>query len=261
MNKEMLCQEFCDRVSIHEVPIGYVLKTPFVMPDGDPIAIYARRNGRNPDMFRLEDSGLMMGELEAAGFDLESEARLDTLGELLEDHNAQFDEDECLFHTDYMRSDELLRASFGFCQLLVRLPDLALTVSERTRRSFFEDLLRIVETQFEGYTIQIRKPLRADMNDYQVDIIVRADDGRVLAIYAATSEIKALESLLFWKECQDRGVEHLRSMLVLERANPGYIKKRTLSRVMNSQILLASLDGEEIAVRHKMSMTLDDARH
>ena len=261
MNKEMLCQEFCDRISMQEVPIGYVLKTPFVMPDGDSIAIYARRNEGNPETFRLEDSGLLMGELEAAGFDLEFEARLDTLGELLEDHHAQFDEEECVFHTDYMHADELLRSSFEFCQLLVRLPDLVLTVSERTRRSFFEDLLRIVETQFDGCTIQTRKPLSADMKDYQVDIIVRASDGRVLAIYAATSEIKALESLLFWKECKEREIPHLRSMLVLERVSPGYIKKRTLSRVMNSEILLASLDGEEIAVRHKMAVTLDAARH
>ncbi len=91
------------------------------------------------------------------------------------------------------------------------------------------------------------------MNDYVVDIIVEHPDGKKLAIFAGTSELKALEALLFYREQKEQHVDETRSMLVLKEAKPKEIKDRTLSRVMNSEIILASMDGDCVAVRQKMA--------
>lgn len=261
MKPDVFCAVFCGKLALQEVPIGYVLKTPFVRRDGDAIAIYIRTNEKNPSLFRMEDDGLAMTELELAGFDLDTESRLDAMGELMDEFHVAFDEVECVFHTEFVDETALPELALRFSHFILRVPDLQLLVTERIRRTFIEDLLRLVEEQFADCYIHVNKPINQEMKDYVVDIIVRSPDERVLAIFAATSELKALESLLFWRECKDRKVQHVRSMLVLEKAKPGYIKGRTLSRVMNSDLLLASMEGEEIAIREKMAMVLEHARH
>jgi hypothetical protein len=140
---------------------------------------------------------------------------------------------------------------------MLRVTDLLLLARSRIRSTFREDLVRMVEAQFGSHAeIDLNAPLNAALKDYVVDIIVRSPDGRALAIFAATSELKALECLLFWREQRDRAMHNVRTMLVLETSKPREIKERTLSRVMNSTILLASMDGEEIAIRQKMENSL-----
>jgi hypothetical protein len=104
--------------------------------------------------------------------------------------------------------------------------------------------------------IDLNAPVQDSMKDYPVDIIVRAPDGRALAIFAATSEMKALEALLFWKEYRDQEIAKLRAMLVVETSKPRDIKERTFSRVMNSGLILAAMDGEEIQIGRKMKESL-----
>ncbi|MGE3691192.1 MAG: hypothetical protein AB7F98_07420, partial [Novosphingobium sp.] len=69
------------------------------------------------------------------------------------------------------------------------------------------------------------------------------------------SELKALESLLFWEQYKTKAETELRSMIVLEQARPAAIKERTLSRVMNSGLILATLDGGMLNVGEKMQRT------
>ena len=62
----------------------------------------------------------------------------------------------------------------------------------QVRRTFREDLIEFVKSQFGESAIELNKPLSPAMKDYIVDILLRSPDGRALAIYAATSETKAL---------------------------------------------------------------------
>jgi hypothetical protein len=257
MKSADFCKAFCEPIALRAVPIGFVLRTPFRRADGDPIAIYLRRDQESGQRYRLEDDGQTIGFLEASGVDLETETRQDALVELLKEHEAFMDEREFVLHSAYMDERELPAAAVRFTALMLRVIDLLLLSSNRVRSTFKDDLVEIVERQFgAGSHIQLNMPLQMSMKDYVVDIIVRAPDGRALAIFAGTSELKALEALLFWKECREQKVEGARSMLVLETAKPREIKERTLSRVMNSDILLAAMDGEEIQIRRKMQESL-----
>jgi hypothetical protein len=221
------------------------------------LAIYARRNDVNPHEYRLEDDGETIAFLEASGVDLDSETRFEALNDLLREHDAFLSEPESVIHTRFEREDKIPSMSVLFSGLLIRVYDLLLLATHRVRSTFGEDLVRMVESQFAGSArIDINAPVQASMKDYLVDIVVRANDGRALAIFAGTSELKALEALLFSKEQREQHVTHVRTMLVLETAKPRDIKERTLSRIMNSNILLASMDGEEISIRQKMAENL-----
>jgi hypothetical protein len=257
MKAEAFCEAFCDRIAVREVPIGFALKTPFRRSDGDAIGIYLRRDEANPSLYRLEDDGETIGFLEANGVDLDTEQRASALADLLKEYDAFMDENELVLHTAYLHESDLPAAAVRFTALMLRVFDLLLLSSNRVRSTFRDDLLKMVEIQFgANAAIELNAPLQPSMKDYLVDILVRSKDVRALATFAGTSEVRALEALLFWKEYREQQVQNVRSMLVLETAKPRDVREKTLSRIMNSGVLLASMDGEEIAIRRKMADSL-----
>jgi hypothetical protein len=257
MNADDICSAFCQPISLRPIPIGYVLRTPFRRADGDPVAVYIRRDETSlQEQYRLEDDGQTIGFLETSGVDLDAATRMEALADMLRECNAYYNQDEVVIHTDYMSEAEIPMASVLFTALMVRLHDLLLLSINRVRSTFRDDLIEMVKRQFGEGAVEVNKPLAESMKDYVIDIVVRAADQRALAIFAATSEIKALEALLFQLECKQRRIDTVRSMLVLESAKPRDIRTRTLSRVMNSDLTLASMDGEEIAIRRKMQDSL-----
>ena len=251
MKVEDFCRVYCDGLALNNVPIGHVLRTPFTMPEGDHVAVYFRRleNG----LFRVEDDGQTIFFLEAGGFDLDTETRFAAFNELLEDHGAYYDEDDFIIHTRPIKEELLPQIALSFSVLMVRIRDLLLLAANRVRSTFRDDLLDLVQRQFKGVAIvDPDAELQASMRDYQVDIIVRSPDNRNLAIYAGNSEMRALEAMLFWREYREQRISNTRTMLVLETAKPRALKERTLARVMNSGLILASMDGEEISIGNKM---------
>ena len=146
MNSEDFCRAFCALLALREVPIGYVLRTPFRRSDGDPIAVYFRK--AEDGTIRLEDDGQTMGRLEAGGVDFDSETRFETLTDLLKEYDAYYDERESILHTEYMSADDAPWAAVQFSGLLLRVEDLSFLASDRVRSTFKDDLISLVERQF-----------------------------------------------------------------------------------------------------------------
>jgi hypothetical protein len=260
MIQESLCEAFCSDVLVTPVPIGYAVRTPHLKPDGDFAAFYLRRKGDTDEEFRIEDDGSTVADLEAAGFDLDKESRFEAFSDLLAEHRVRYDERDILLATDYMPAKSISKAAISFSYFMARIPDLLLLVGSRVRKSFKEDLAEVIERQF-GQTCEIlhNAPIDASQRDYIVDFVIRAPDGRVLAVFAGSSELKALESLLFWEQIKAGEYDKVRPMIVLEEAKPASIKDRTLSRVMNSGLVLATLDGGLVNVGEKLKRTLEKA--
>ena len=255
MKAEDFCAAMCEGLAFNEVPIGYVLRAPFSRPDGDGIAVYIRR--LTDGIFQIEDDGLTVAYLEAAGFNLDSDSRFSALAELLAEYSAFYDENEAVLHTAAMPESEVAKASVSFIALMLRVNDLLLLAADRVKSTFRDDLIQLVENQFgQSAIIELETPLNDAMKDYEIDILVRSRDNRNLAIYAATSESRALEALLFAREYRDRGIRNTRAMLVVETSKPRVINQRTYSRVLNSSLLLASMDGDRIAIANKMTENL-----
>jgi hypothetical protein len=119
MNAEDFCLAFCENTALHELPIGYVLKTPFRKPDGDALAVYIRRLAG--DQFRFEDDGQTIANLEACGVDLDSETRFEAFNDLLRQHEASYDESESLIHTAPIAKSSLPVHAAMFTALMLRV--------------------------------------------------------------------------------------------------------------------------------------------
>ena len=255
MIQQALCDAFCAEVMVTPVPIGFAVRTPHMTPDGDYAGFYLRKH-ETGEQFRIEDDGCTVADLESAGFDLDKESRFEAFTELLSEHNVRYDDREILLTTDYMAMDALAKAAVSFSYFMARVKDLTLLVGSRVHRSFKEDLAELIDQQFGKIaTIERNAPVDSDHADYIVDFVIRGSTGHVLAVFAGSSELKALESLLFWEQYKTKNEKELRSMIVLEQARPAAIKERTLSRVMNSGLILATLDGGLLNVGEKMQRT------
>lgn len=257
MKPKELCNAFCTGLSMREVPIGYAIKTPFVGPDGDSLAIYLRRQTGSPSVVRFEDDGSTIASLIEDGVSLESDARSNALAELLKQYDAFHDENGAVLHTDYFDESRAPANFTKFMALMLRVQDLRMLTRERVRESFKDDVRKFVEEHFHG-----RVAIAEDVNpneilrDYVADFVLTAANGATLAVYATSTENKALEALLLWQELARQSITDIQSMALLEQAKPPAIKERTISRLMNSQVLLGSFDGVTVDLARKMSASL-----
>ena len=257
MIHDALCAAFCSEVMVTPVPIGFAVRTPHLKPDGDYAGFYVRQHETEKELFRIEDDGCTVSDLEASGFDLDKDSRYEAFAELLSDHGVIYDDKNILLATNYMPLDDIAKKAISYSYFMARIKDLSLLVGSRVARSFKEDLGELIEQQFSAVaTIERNSSIDKEHGDYIVDFVIRAPTGQVLAVFAGSSELKALESLLFWEQFKNQHDGNLRSMIVLEEAKPAAIKERTLSRVMNSGLVLATLDGGMLNVGEKLKRTL-----
>jgi hypothetical protein len=252
-----LCKALCSGLAMREVPIGYAIKTPFETQDGDSIALYLRRAPTTPHIVRFEDDGGTIADLEADGVSLDSETRSQALADLLKQYDAHYDEANSVIHTDYFDDTRAPANLAKFMALMLRIQDLRLLSRDRVRETFKEDVRKFVERYFQG-RVKITEDENPNevLRDYVADFVLQADNGNTLAVYATSTENKALEALLLYQELARQGIEDIRSMALLEQAKPQAIKARTMSRIMNSSVLLGSLDGVEADLAHKMGASL-----
>lgn len=260
MNHEALCRAFCADVVISEVPMGVAVRTPFTRPDGDYLGFYVRKD-RPTGQFRIEDDGATIAFLETQGVDLDVESRAEIFHGLLSEYGAEYDEEAVLIHTPYMREGQIGPRALAYSEMMVRMFDLLFLTSKRVARTFKEDLGKLIEETFRGgHVIEQDAFFSEEMRDYVADYIVRSPTGGALAVFAGTTEPKALEALLFWREQKERRIAGLKSMLVFERPKAP-LKERTLSRVHNSGLLLGSFEGERQALADKMVTILHEAQN
>lgn len=256
MKVKDLCNAFCTGLAMREVPIGYAIKTPFVGPDGDALALYLRRQAGS-SLVRFEDDGSTIAALSEDGVSLESEARANALAELLKQYGAFYDESGAVIHTDYFEGNRAPAAFTKFMALLLRVQDLRMLTRDRVRESFKDDVRKFVEENFQGRVV-ISEDVNPNevLKDYVADFVLTAANGTTLAVYATSTENKALEALLLWQELARQNISDIQSMALLEQAKPPAIKERTISRLMNSQVLLGAFDGAPIDLAKKMSVSL-----
>lgn len=247
-----VCGTFCDGLAMREVPMGFAIRTPFRNSDGDAVALYARRDNDIAGRYRFEDDGATIADLQEEGFSLDNEARSSEFHRLLSEYGCHYDEGEILIHTDYLTEEQLPAYFLKFMALMVRLGDLRMLSRTVVRDTFKADLQEFVEATFEGMaTVERDASPIASLSDYVADVVVRGPDA-TLAIYAGTTEVKALEAFVLWQELERQGLSGIIPMVVFESAKPATIKARTMARLMNSNVSLGSLAGSQWDVGQKM---------
>ena len=239
-----ICGTFCDGLALREIPIGYAIRTPFKGEDGDAVALYLRRDAHSPSQYRLEDDGGTIAYLQEEGFSLENEQRAAEFRRLLAEYGCQFDESAYLIHTDYMDEERAPAFFLKFMSLMLRVSDLRMLSRERVRDTFKSDLQDFIEQAFAGIAVVERDVAPSPaLLDYVADSVVTAPNVK-LAIYAGTTEVKALEALVLWQELvRQRRQRHRFLWSSLKARNPLKSRDEQCLGIINSEVTLASMEG------------------
>ena len=245
-----ICDALCKGFTVHEIPIGFAIKSPFDWFTGDKMIFYARTKGA---LVQFEDSGATLFELEGAGVDLSSRTRMGSLQQLCRDSDIRFDEEESQFSTDYVKAEEVGLAAIRFMSFMVRVQDMLLTVRSKIASTFKEDLIAAVQERFGSEaSIALNEAPVSALSYYVVDIVVRHKGGKTAAIFPATSEEKGLSATLFAKELELKNIDNVVPFLVFEHAATARISKDTQAKAMNSELQLATWDGGHSEVLDKI---------
>lgn len=252
--KEQICKAFCDGIAIRDVPMGLAIVSSTMWLNGDRLTFYARRKG---DLVRFEDSGSSLFDLETSGVDLSTPARMEIVEALRGEYGVNFDGDDFLFFSDWVKSDQAGFEAIKFLSFLTRLQDLTFTTKERAARTFRDDLLSALEREFaQDATITTGEAPIPSLAYYTVDIVVKHRDGRMAAIFPGIGEQKALEAILFSKEIELKKIQNVVPFLVIEGTG-SKITKQTTAKAMNSELSLAAWDGGEREVMDKIRKNLE----
>ncbi len=232
MNKQLLCEAFCQDLEVSNVPAGLVVRTGFITRDGDAIGFYVTRHPADPALWRVEDSGLVIPMVEAAGVNLESGSRALAFHRLLTEYGASFDSESAELHSEYVSETDLPSEAMRFVALLLRVQDLELLNTESVANTFREDVQSDLGQLTErGATVQFRVTPHRFLRDFEADALIQHGDES-LALYFGTSDERVNEAVILWMESKTVHAG-LKVGLMLEREKAPQINNRSLRRAMN----------------------------
>lgn len=256
IDKKLLCEAFCGDLAVTEVPAGFAVRTAFYTRYGDAIGFYITRDSYDQRRWRLEDSGLLVPELEASGIDLERGARADAFKRLLVEYEADYDDATFEIRSQYIDESELPSQAMRFIALLIRVRDMELLAPEQVESTFKDDVENALREKFEGKaTIEFRVPPAPGYAEWVADCVLTYSNAS-LAIFVGTHEARVDEALLVWYENKFVRRGNLRVALMLESAKPPQITNRVLARAINRLDQSVVFRGDEMAAMTRIANTL-----
>ena len=244
--KEQLCKAFCDDISVREVPAGLAVSTTFRRTDGDAIAFYVVRDGALPGFARLEDDGDTVPYLQACGVDFSTQTRVSAFESLLDEYGAEYDSDEAVVHTPFLKEKDLPKAAMRFVALLLRFSDFLLLSQERVESTFKEDAAkRIKERIGEHAKISESAPVTSRLSEFLPDMVIRAENRIPVAVFLSQTSQHVYEAILLQMAALYEAQEPLSVIAVLE--SDASISRELRKRAMNRLGSVTIYTGDEDA--------------
>lgn len=231
--KEALCKAFCENLNVHEVPIGLAVGTSFRRSNGDAVGFYVVYEDISRQRARIEDDGLTIASLEAAGVNLSNGPRAEQFAALLRQSHIYQDDEESLLHTDFMPNERLPVSALEFVAFLIRVQEFMHWTREAVEETFKDDVIRAVKEHFTGRArIYLGDEAGSVLPGATADIVIEPPSGEPLAVFIGTSEPKALEATLLWSDVRARLAKPARVLLVVDSPKPKRIRDRTYARAL-----------------------------
>jgi hypothetical protein len=261
MIKEELCEAFCGELEVRTVPAGVAVRTGFYANDGDAIGFYVTRHPERDGYYRLEDSGLIIPALEAAGVNLDSGARAEAFSKLLKEYHAEFDDDSFELHSGYVSQDDVAGEAMRFIALLLRIRDLELLSQETVKSVWSDDAEAALKKHFAGKApVEFHVPVSEQFPDFIVDAVIRPHTGDPVAVYFATSDSKVDEAVMLWME-KRWSKQSIKVAVLLEKEKPPQIGGRSLRRAMNRLDAIPTFRGDEFGAMTRIGDLVGTAGH
>ena len=243
--RDELLRVLCNDVSVAKVPIGYAVGTSFRRDDGDKITFYVIEENEG---IRLEDDGLSISHLEAAGVDLETDTRRKALDRLLSAAGAYLDHDDMTVKTGPFRREELAARAVDFCSLMIRMWDFLLLTPEKIVSTFREDASAKIRAILEDQAvIRENEPVNERLSEVMPDMVVHAQNRPPVAIFFANTDNRVHDAIFQFYAAQDVH-EPLSVVALLEQDNSvsSALRRRATNRLATVPVFR---QDEEAAVK------------
>jgi hypothetical protein len=193
--KDVLCEAFCDQLTVRTVPAGLAISTAFTLSNGEPLGFYVV--GPDPSgRYRLEDDGTTVPMIEAMGIDLEIQTRSDALAKLFEEYGSVYSPESGELSTPPVTEGLIPKKALQFVALLLRLQDLILLTPERVASTFKEDAIKAIASALEGQATISEDQSPAPGIEFPADLLIQATNRTPVAIFLAQSEQRVLEAVV-----------------------------------------------------------------
>ena len=225
--KEQLCRAFCANLHLERVPAGWAVQTPYRLPDGDPVMFFIITV--DDKRARLEDDGATVAHLEAAGVSLDKRGtRFRAFQELLQQHNAHYDDDAGVISTSDLSIDDVPSQAINFAALMLRVHDLALLSQERVLQSWRDDALQDLHQRFDPIAVvEEGVEVTSRSGGILADVVIRAQDAPPVAVILGTSNAKGLQALVLKMELEKYQGQDAPVILLVERAKDNPLSEGT----------------------------------
>lgn len=259
--KEQLCRAFCAQLHVERVPAGWAVRTPYKLPDGDPVMFFIMTD--QYETLHLEDDGATVGLLENAGVSLDTKGtRYAAFLELLEQHSAFYDDDAGVIRSASMPIDAVADASVAFTALMLRVHDLALLNVERVKQSWKDDALRDIHARFDPLgKVDENSPVTSRVAAIPADAVIRLPDSPPVAVILGTTNAKGLQALVLKMELEKYQGQNVPVVLLVERAKANPLSEGTQALAMSRLNGVHTYRGAEVEALDAISRLMPGTLH
>ena len=239
-------ESLADEVTL--VPEGlhaFRVITPFVLPDGDGLAIVLKRVASRRWVLADEGHTFMRLTYSIEDRDLRAGTRGQVISDTISMHGLEEADGELTLEVPDGRFGAAL---FEFSQALLRLHDVRILSRERVRSAFIEDFQALMTSSFpsDRRTFNWHDPERDKEHNYPVDCRVEGDDFEVM-VFALPGDARVRDATITILTLEKWGRVFRSVGLYEDMASLGRRPVAQLSDVCDKQFSALDANREKIA--------------
>jgi hypothetical protein len=240
--KDDLCRAFCGALAVHRVPAGYAVGTSYEGIDGDDIGFYVVGPDEN-DKWVVQDDGMCVSAIEAAGADLANKARNSMFTELREQYGVSYDKESGELSMAPVEAQQIGQEAIRFLGFMLRVQDLILTSTERTLSTFREEAaLMIRDLAAKRAEILENYVIDPKLKEYPADLAIVTPGRAPVALFFGVSDMHVMEALLLQSYAEIEKIE-CKVMALLETEKS--VSEKTRQRANNHLEAVPNFRGDE----------------
>lgn len=242
--KDLLCEAFCDQLSVREVPAGLAVSTALNLSSGEPLGFYVL----GPDSgghYRIEDGGMTIPLIEAAGIDLDTQTRSEAIAALYEEYGAVYNTETSELSTPPISAAQIPQRALQFVALLLRLQDLILLTPERIASTFREDAIKAIKSVIGDRATIHENQSPASGIEFPADLLIEAPRRPPVAVFMAMSEQRVLEAVVAQMAVTYESKFDCSIIALLEKDSS--VTRRMRQRALNRLTAMPIFEGDEQA--------------
>jgi hypothetical protein len=245
MNLErLLCDAFCEGISVKEVGAGLSVATSFEDSSGDRIGFFVVRAG--PDQWKIEDDGSLVPSLIAMGVNVASGTRAAQFQSMLAQSQIDYDPETGELATKALSEHDLPMAAMRFVTLLLRAASLKVLHPDVVTSTFRDDAIARIKADLgASFTVQEDAPVSPALVESVPDVLLTSDSSPPIAVFIASNNERLYEAMFLRFAADHEAHIPVHVVGLIDREGSKLISKRVRQRAANRLDAMPVFYGEE----------------